>query len=137
METARISYVGQLRTNAVHLKSSTEIITDAPTDNHGKGEAFSPTDLLATALGSCMLTIMGIKANEHGFQLLDATASITKEMAADPRRVAQVRIDITIPDLDYTAEQKFILHDAAINCPVAKSLSESLKQTVTFTFEKV
>lgn len=93
METIRTIYLGELRTRAKHLQSGNELITDAPTDNHGKGEAFSPTDLLATALGSCMLTVIGLAARTHGFNIDGAKVNITKIMASNPRRVEEVVID--------------------------------------------
>ena len=94
MTTSTVTYQGELRTSAIHLKSNNEVITDAPTDNHGKGEAFSPTDLLATSLASCMLTIMGIKARDMDVDLAGTTANVTKVMATDPRRVSEVQVVI-------------------------------------------
>ncbi len=135
METARTVYLGDLRTKAVHLQSGTEIITDAPTDNQGRGEAFSPTDLVATALGSCMMTIMGIAARTHGFNVDGAELRITKIMRSDPRRIAEVVIDIDFPEVEYTEKQKKILRVCADTCPVALSLHPELKQTVTLNFK--
>ncbi len=133
MATAKISYEGNLRTQSIHLKSGNQIITDAPTDNHGKGEAFSPTDLLATSLGCCMLTIMGIRANQHNIAFTEATADITKIMESNPRRVGEVMVAIKVMG-NYSNDEKAVLEDAAINCPVAKSLSSALKQTVSFHY---
>jgi len=135
MQTARTVYLGDLRTKAVHLQSGTEIITDAPTDNQGRGEAFSPTDLVATALGSCMMTIMGIAARTHGFNVDEAELRITKIMRSDPRRIAEVVIDIDFPEVEYTEKQKKILRVCADTCPVALSLHPELKQTVTLNFK--
>ncbi len=134
METAHTIYLGDLRTKATHLQSGSEIITDAPTDNQGKGEAFSPTDLVATALGSCMMTIMGIAARTHGFNVDGAKLRITKIMRSDPRRIGEVVIDIDFPQTEYTEKQKKILRTCADTCPVALSLHPDLKQTVRLHF---
>lgn len=133
MTTSTITYVGDLRTTATHLQSNSTIITDAPTDNHGKGEAFSPTDLVATALGSCMMTIMGIKAAEMQIDLNGMQAEVKKIMSADPRRIAEIVITITLPRTLSEREQA-ILEAAAHTCPVAQSLHPDTKQTVTFYY---
>ncbi len=129
--TSKIVYQGGLRTEAEHLKSGQKIITDAPTDNHGKGEAFSPTDLLATALGACMLTVMGIKAQSLGFDLEDASAEIIKVMDDNPRKVGSVGVKISLKQ-NCDDKTKKILEGIGLNCPVAKSLSLDLKQNVSF-----
>lgn len=134
MATVETTYLSELRTEATHVFSGNKIITDAPLDNKGKGEAFSPTDLLATSLGSCMLTVMGIAATEHGINMDGTTCSITKIMAADPRRVTEVQITFDFPSNDYSEKQRAILERTAITCPVAKSLHPDLKQTVEFNF---
>jgi putative redox protein len=134
METAHSVYLGDLRTRARHLQSGSEIITDAPTDNQGKGEAFSPTDLVATALGSCMMTIMGIAARTHSFNVDGAKLRITKIMRSDPRRISEVVIDIDFPPIEYTEKQKKILKTCADTCPVALSLHPDVKQTVSLNF---
>jgi putative redox protein len=134
METSKIKYVGNLRTSAVHLKSQNTIITDAPTDNHGKGEAFSPTDLLSTSLGSCMLTIMGIVAGKNDITFNNAEVGITKIMGTSPRRVTEVHVVIEMPRENYSDEQKKLLENAALNCPVAKSLHPDLIQKVSFIY---
>ncbi|MGB4206279.1 MAG: OsmC family protein [Bacteroidales bacterium] len=134
METAHIIYTGDLRTSAVHLQSGTEIITDAPTDNQGKGEAFSPTDLVATALGSCMMTIMGIAARSHGLNLEGTSLKITKIMHPEPRRIGEVKIEINFPEGEYTEKHKKILQHCADTCPVALSLHPDVKQTVKLNF---
>lgn len=131
-----VDYQGNLRTQAVHLQSNNTIITDAPVDNHGKGEAFSPTDLLATSLASCMLTIMGIKANDLQIDLTGTHATVTKVMESNPRRVSEVHITITLPDtvantLDEHACK--LLQKVALACPVAQSLHPQIKQVVQFT----
>lgn len=134
MKTSKITYPGNLRTEAVHLKSGNTIITDAPTDNNGKGEAFSPTDLLATSLGSCMLTIMGIVAQRHDINIEGTIIEITKVMEANPRRVGEIIVEFTMPKQNYTDKEKELLENAAHTCPVAKSLSAELKQTVIFNY---
>ncbi|MFN9710326.1 MAG: OsmC family protein [Bacteroidota bacterium] len=131
--TSTIVYQGQLRTSATHLQSQSVIESDAPTDNHGKGERFSPTDLLATSLGSCMLTIMGIKAGEMNINLDGTKADIQKHVKADPRRVSGIDIIITFPStLSLSDKEKTILKNAALACPVAKSLHPDLEQKVEF-----
>jgi putative redox protein len=134
MITVKTEYIGELRTKAEHQKSKEIIITDAPPDNKGKGEAFSPTDMLATALGSCMLTIMGISARAHGFSIDGAKADITKIMASNPRRVAEVKIDLFFPPNNYSEKEKKFIELAAYSCPVSQSLHPDLKQTITFNF---
>lgn len=128
---SKIEYNGDLRTSATHLKSGQTIITDAPTDNNGKGEAFSPTDLLATALGACMLTVMGIKAKSLGFDLEDASAEVVKIMESNPRRVGEVGLKISLKQ-NCDDKTKTVLEKVGLNCPVAQSLSVDLLQNVEF-----
>lgn len=135
MATAETVYLGELRTRAKHLQSGVEIITDAPLDNHGKGEAFSPTDMFASSLGSCMLTIMGIAARTHKFNIDGTKIEITKVMAANPRRVSEVHVHFTMPPVTYTEEQKKILYIAATTCPVALSIHPDIKQKVEFVYK--
>jgi len=135
MATIETIYLGELRTEAKHVLSGDKVITDAPLDNQGKGEAFSPTDLMSASLGSCMFTIMGIAAREHGFNIDGTNCSITKIMAADPRRVSEIQISFNFPAIQYSDKQKLILEKAAINCPVAKSLHPDLIQNVNFNFQ--
>lgn len=135
METIRTKYTGDLRTSATHVQSAETLITDAPVDNRGKGENFSPTDLLATALGSCMLTIMGICAREHHFNIDGTKVSITKVMASNPRRVSEVVLELYFPSNSYTEKQKKLIKVAAETCPVALSLHPDLKQTVILHFD--
>ena len=134
MATSKITYTGDLRTVSVHLKSGNEIITDAPTDNHGKGEAFSPTDLVCAALGSCMVTIMGIVADREGVSLKGLSWEITKIMQANPRKIQEVIVNFTWanPVQDAAFLQK--IKNAARTCPVALSLDPAITQTVTFDF---
>lgn len=133
MSTASIDYLGNLRTDCTHIRSNTRITTDAPVDNNGKGEAFSPTDLLSTSLAACMITTMGIRANRDNIPFEEAQAQMTKVMAANPRRVHEIVIELKMP-AGLSDEQKKILEDTALNCPVAKSLSPELVQTVRFIY---
>jgi putative redox protein len=134
MATSKITYNGGLRTSAVHERSGNELITDAPVDNKGKGEAFSPTDLLATSLGNCMLTIIGIAAAEHGFNIDGTTCEITKIMAEGPRRVAEIVAVLSFPAQDYTEKDKKIIERSALTCPVFYSLHPDLKKTISFNY---
>lgn len=129
--TATIKYLGELRTEATHTRSANRLITDAPVDNNGKGEAFSPTDLLATALAGCMLTVMGIKAQSMGFDLEDASADVVKIMESNPRRVGEVQVVISLKQ-NCDEHARKVLESTGLNCPVAKSLSADLKQTISF-----
>ncbi|GAA3939630.1 OsmC family peroxiredoxin [Chitinophaga oryziterrae] len=135
MLTSSILYNGQLRTTATHLQSGTVIQTDAPVDNNGKGESFSPTDLVATALGSCMLTIMGINAAKNGWNIEGTKVSIEKIMGTDPRRIVEVKVVFDFPgDSGLGEKEKTILERAALTCPVAKSVHPDLLQSVTFNW---
>ncbi|HOY40759.1 MAG TPA: OsmC family protein [Chitinophagales bacterium] len=134
MYTSKIEYLGELRTEATHLQSGNQIITDAPTDNHGKGEAFSPTDLVATALASCMISIMGIKLQGSGKDIKGATSEVTKVMYSEPRRIGEIHVKISVPDNNFSEKEKQILINAAHACPVAKSLHPDIKQVITITF---
>ena len=132
METIRTTYTGDLRTEAIHVKSQVKIFTDAPPDNQGKGESFSPTDLHAASLGSCMATLMGIAARTHGINIDHMDLSITKIMAANPRRVAELQIEFARPEHSYSEKERAILIHAAETCPVALSLHPDLKQSIQF-----
>lgn len=132
--TIKSKYLGGLRTESSHVKSGKILITDAPVDNQGKGEAFSPTDLLATALATCMMTIMGIIAKKHNLNIEGIDCAVTKIMAADPRRISEIIIEFNFPKNDFSAEMKKILEDAAYSCPVAESLHADLKKVVSFNF---
>jgi putative redox protein len=134
MATIQTTYLGDLRTESVHIQSNTRLITDAPTDNQGKGESFSPTDLLATAYGACVFTIMGIAAKTHGFSIDGATVETTKIMGTEPRRIVELVANFTFPANNYSAKQKKILELAAKECPVYNSLHPDLKKSVTFTY---
>lgn len=134
MPTISALYTGSLRTQSVHIKSGNTIITDAPTDNNGKGEAFSPTDLVCSALSSCMITIMGILANREGIELTGLTSEVTKIMADNPRKIKEIQIVFSHSSLKATDVQKEKLKRAAMTCPVALSLSDSVIQTISFNF---
>ncbi|MFN4007034.1 MAG: OsmC family protein [Chitinophagaceae bacterium] len=126
--TSEIIYKGLLRTEATHIQSGSTIETDAPTDNQGKGERFSPTDLVATALGSCMLTIMGIKARDMGVDLEGTQVSITKHMGTEPRRIIGIDVAFTVNEnIIADAKQRVILERAAETCPVAKSIHPDIE----------
>ena len=134
MATIKTIYLGDLRTDNEHLQSGNHITTDAPTDNQGKGEYFSPTDMLATALGSCIMTIMGIKARDNGIDIAGTEIEITKIMENNPRRVAEVVVEFTFPKKNYTAEEKRIVESVAGISPVPLSLHPDLKQTIKFNW---
>ena len=130
---SKVTYKGSLRTEAIHVQSGNTIITDAPIDNHGKGEAFSPTDLVATALASCMLTIMGIVANRNHLKINGTTAEIEKIMGANPRRINGIKISIRFNE-NFDKKTKRKLENAALTCPVSNSLSENLNESIKFIY---
>tara|TARA_B100000579_G_C22427766_1_gene663798 strand:- start:44 stop:448 length:405 start_codon:yes stop_codon:yes gene_type:complete len=131
--TSNVTYLGELRTNAVHLASENSFITDAPLDNQGKGEAFSPTDIVSTALASCLLTIMGIKARDLGIDIAGTTAKVSKIMTSNPRRINEIKIAISISKSFDTKTQSLLEH-AALKCPVANSLHPDLNQNISFNW---
>lgn len=131
--TAIVTYETGLRTVATHLLSGKSIITDAPPDNHGRGEAFSPTDLCATSLAVCMLTVMGIYAEKKNISLQGSKAEVTKVMASNPRRISRVKVDVFLP-AGIAEEEKKKLEDIGLNCPVAKSLHPEIEQDITFHY---
>lgn len=133
--TSKVEYQGNLRTAMVHLQSNSEVITDAPVDNHGKGEAFSPTDLVATALASCMMTIMGIKADDMGIDITGTSATIKKHMSVSPRRISEIEIGITFNN-GFDKRTCKLLEASALTCPVAQSLHPDTKQTIRFIYPK-
>lgn len=132
--TSKVIYQGNLRNQAEHLKSGQVILNDAPLDNNGKGEAFSPTDMVATALATCALTLMGIRAKQEGFDLEETSASVVKEMASDPRRISTIAISISIK-ANCSEKMQKILEGVGRNCPVSKSLSSDLKQEFEFNWK--
>ena len=128
-----ITYEGNLRTRATHLASGSEILTDAPIDNQGKGEKFSPTDLVATALGSCMLTIMGITANVQNIDISETKVKVKKTMGKDPRKIARINIEIIFGTI-ISDKHKTILERAAHHCPVSKTLQGNIEENVEFIY---
>lgn len=134
MTTALVSYSGDLRTNATHTRSGSSIVTDAPVDNQGKGEAFSPTDLLATSLLSCMMTVMGILAERKGWMLEGMEGSVVKIMADAPRRVIEIQVRVKIPTRDLSPKDQELLRHTALTCPVAQSLHPDIKQDIQLEF---
>ncbi|MCK9422426.1 MAG: OsmC family protein [Bacteroidales bacterium] len=135
MATVETIYIGQVRTESTHLKSGTKLMTDAPVDNHGRGEFFSPTDLVATAFGTCMITILGIAAQSQEFDIDGTRILITKIMADNPRRIAEIVVELTFPHDHYTEQQRRLIEFTTRNCPVALSLHPDLKQTVRINYE--
>jgi len=134
MTTLTTDYKGSLRTENIHTRSGSVVITDAPVDNQGRGEAFSPTDLVCTALSSCMLTTMGILAERENIDLRGLKTEVIKIMGSSPRKIAEIQVTLWHDALNATDVQKQKLRNAALTCPVALSLHESVKQTVTFNF---
>lgn len=134
MNSFDIKYDGNLRTSAVHLDSGSSIITDAPRDNHGLGECFSPTDLVCTALASCMLTIMAIAVEKNGVDIIGTKISANKIMSKEPRMIGQIDIKVSFP-FDYDKKTKKILERAALNCPVHRSLAESVVKNIRFDYK--
>lgn len=135
MTKMRTIYLGNLRTEAEHLQSGNKVITDAPLDNNGKGEFFSPTDLFSASLASCMLTIMGISADAHGFSINGTRVDTEKIMGTNPRRIIEIIIDVYFPEgNNYTDKEKRLIESSAKTCPVANSLSPELKKTINFNY---
>ena len=132
--TSKVTYLGDLRTSSIHLQSGSEIISDAPLDNNGKGEAFSPTDTVANALATCMMTIMGIKARDLNVDFTGSTAAVTKIMQADPRRINAIEI---VFDMNVSTDEKnkTILERAAMTCPVFLSLNTEIDKRISFNWK--
>ena len=129
--TSEVTYTGELRTTCRHLRSGSEFITDAPVDNNGLGQAFSPTDTVATGLASCMLTMMGIKARGMDVDLTNSTAQVTKHMAADPRRILKIEVELKLPS-HVSEKNKKILEHTANTCPVLYSLHPDIQKVISF-----
>ena len=129
-----LAYQGQLRTAMKHLQSNSEVITDAPVDNHGKGEAFSPTDLVSAALASCVMTIMAIKAGDMGHEAIEMEAKVWKTMASNPRRIARIQVELDLHIPGVTDHQKLILERTTKACPVARSLHPDTQKEVVFNW---
>ena len=134
MPTSKVTYLGDLRTSSIHLSSGSEIISDAPTDNNGKGEAFSPTDTVANGFATCMMTVMGIKAREMGVDFTGSTAEVTKIMAADPRRISEIHVTFEM-NLEADEKTKTILERTALTCPVHFSLHPDIKREIVFNWK--
>jgi len=132
--TSKVTYLGDLRTSSIHLQSGSEIISDAPLDNNGKGEAFSPTDTVANALASCMMTVMGIKARDLNVDFTGSTAAVTKIMQAEPRRISAIEI---VFDMNVSADEKTktILERTAMTCPVFLSLNPEIEKRISFNWK--
>ncbi len=132
--TSKVTYLGELRTSSIHIQSGSEIISDAPTDNNGKGEAFSPTDTVANGLASCMMTVMGIKARDLSIELKGSMAEVTKIMGTEPRRIIEIQIKF---EMSVVADQrtKLILERTAMTCPVLNSLHPTIKKDVIFNWK--
>ncbi|RWW92179.1 OsmC family protein [Flavobacterium cerinum] len=131
--TSKITYLGELRTSSIHIQSGTEILSDAPTDNHGKGEAFSPTDTVANALGACMISIMGIKAMQMDLKMEGSTVEVTKVMQAEPRMIAKIGIVINM-NMESDEKIRTIFERAAMTCPVFLSLHPDIEKDVVFNW---
>jgi uncharacterized OsmC-like protein len=132
--TSKVTYLGELRTSSIHLQSGMEIISDAPLDNKGKGEAFSPTDTVANALASCMMTVMGIKALDLDVDITGSKASVTKIMNAEPRRIGAIEISFEM-NIDVDQKSKTILERTAMTCPVFLSLNTEIEKRITFNWK--
>ena len=132
--TSKITYLGDLRTSSIHIQSNVEILSDAPIDNNGKGEAFSPTDLIANALGSCMMTIMAIKSKDLNLDLTGSTLEITKIMNAEPRRIGKIIVNLKLA-VAVTEKEKTILERAAMSCPVFLSLHPEIEKEISFSWK--
>lgn len=131
---SKVTYLGDLRTNSTHLQSGNSFFTDAPVDNNGKGEAFSPTDTVATGLGSCMMTMMGIKARDMGVDMKGTTASINKIMATDPRRISRIEVTLDFP-FDADEKTRKIFEHTANTCPVLYSLHPDIEKIIVFNWK--
>ena len=132
--TSKVTYLGNLRTENIHIKSGNTYVTDAPTDNNGKGEAFSPTDTVATGLANCMLTTMGIKAQNMDVDMTGTTAEVTKTMVADPRRISKIEVVLNFP-FKADSKHKKILEHTARTCPVLYSLHPDIEKDISFNWK--
>ena len=136
MANMKAVYLGDLRVECTHIASGTKIVTDAPVDNNGKGEAFSPTDLCSTALASCCTTIIGTYAKTHDIDVTGTSIEITKTMSANPRRIGKIEITFDMPDREYLPRQKAAIENCAHTCPVHLSLHPDVEQVFTFNWKK-
>lgn len=135
MTTSKITYLGDLRTKSIHLQSGSELINDAPVDNHGKGEAFSPTDLVANSLATCMLTTMGIKADNMGISIVGSEAEVIKTMRSEPRQISKIEVTLRMKGAGFDMKVKNILERTAMTCPVFLSLHPEIEKIVNFNWE--
>lgn len=135
MATVKARYLGGLRVECEHLQSGTKIVTDAPTDHHGKGQAFSPTDLCATSLGACAMTIIGIYAQANNIDVTGAQMEITKVMAANPRKIAKIEIIFTMPPKKYSQAEKDKIESLTVDCPVCLSLAPEVERAIAFVWQ--
>lgn len=131
--TSKVTYTGELRTSCEHLRSGDSFITDAPIDNNGLGQAFSPTDTVATGLASCILTMMGMKANGHEIDLSNSTAAVTKHMSSNPRRISKIEIELSLPSGVSDKHRKILIHTAN-TCPVHYSLHPDIEKVIHFNW---
>lgn len=129
--TSKVTYTGNLRTTCLHVISGSQFVTDAPTDNHGMGQSFSPTDTVATGLAACMLTVMGIKASSLEVDLTNSTAEVTKHMAPDPRRISRIQVELQLP-AGVSDKNRKILEHTANTCPVHQSLHPDIERVITY-----
>lgn len=136
MPNVKATYLGDLRVESTHLASGTTIISDAPVDNQGKGESFSPTDLCVTALASCAMIIIGIYGKTHNVDVTGTEVDITKTMSADPRRIGKIEVVFNMPDREYSPKQKTMIERAAHTCPVHLSLHPDVEQIFTFNWKQ-
>jgi uncharacterized OsmC-like protein len=134
MATSKVTYLGDLSTSSIHLASGSEIISDAPIDNNGKGEAFSPTDTVANALASCMFTVMGIKAQDLNLDFSNSTAEVTKIMGTEPRRITEIHVTFSM-NVEVTDKERIILEKTAMTCPVLNSLHPDIKKEVVVNWK--
>ena len=134
MATSKVTYLGDLSTSSIHLASGSEIISDAPIDNNGKGEAFSPTDTVANALASCMFTVMGIKAQDLKVDFSNSTAEVTKIMGTEPRRITEIHVTFSM-NVEVSDKERIILEKTAMTCPVLNSLHPDIKKDVVFNWK--
>lgn len=134
MATSKITYLGDLRTSSLHVQSGSEIISDAPLDNNGKGEAFSPTDTVANGLASCMFTVMGIKARDLNADLSGSTAEVTKIMGTEPRRISEIHVTFHF-SINPDEKTKTILERTAMTCPVFYSLHPDISKEIVFNWK--
>jgi uncharacterized OsmC-like protein len=132
--TSKVTYLGDLRTSSIHVPSGNEILSDAPVDNNGKGEAFSPTDTVANALASCMMTVMGIKAREMNIDLKNSVAGVTKIMSTTPRRIATIEVDFEMQGTNDEKDRR-ILERVAMTCPVFLSLNSEIEKKISFNWK--